>query len=449
MFEDFNMIPIEDVDIERALPALSDISNKLTDVGITNGTRVRWNGPYQQQFLVQLLNQIKHISIPTDMRAVLRYYTENPDRFVMDQEANPADHGIVINKGAQTHYFPDQYKSAVYLENAQNFMKQSPQHFLRIFTVQNSQLLFVYTNKNLSCETIYKLYALSEGLFPLENKTFSNFINACVEKDANKAREILNAYFSSDAINEKRFEKFKNNINTAQKNKIERLKSDIDHARANMQTYENEILNLATEIRDKTDQIFYLRNTENDEEARLLYKYLNRSPYIKQYKTTEHGYIELHYVAPIKYFSEAPAERIMHNMEHYEEQIIKIILGRKYELMTKCYLTVNTMNFNVQIQRERDTVNVLPHPHIDRFGCFGNHLATVKEAAEAGNFVGAIEQVTQAVLNLNFYDGCVIEEMLRNLVRLRSGLETWHYVETGELLTTDQVIQRGDYYEEA
>ena len=61
----------------------------------------------------------------------------------------------------------------------------------------------------------------------------------------------------------------------------------------------------------------------------------------------------------------------------------------------------------------------------------------------------ALEQITQAVFNVNFYDSCVIEEMLRTIDRAKATLPTWRNTETGEMLTTLQVFERNDYYEEA
>ena len=88
------------------------------------------------------------------------------------------------------------------------------------------------------------------------------------------------------------------------------------------------------------------------------------------------------------------------------------------------------------------------HPHISRFHCFGNHRQAIYDSAESGDLIGAVEQITQAVLNLNFYDSPVVEHVVSALSQNRSDLRTWRCKETGEMLTTQEIIERGDFYEE-
>ena len=117
--------------------------------------------------------------------------------------------------------------------------------------------------------------------------------------------------------------------------------------------------------------------------------------------------------------------------------------------MTCCALQFKTSNFGIEYADRSLNINTtaLPHPHIMRFHCFGNHGTAVREAAETGNYLGAIEQITQAVMNLNFYDSCVINEMLQNLDTDKYRV-TWKNKENGMWYSTAEVLERNDYYEE-
>ena len=69
----------------------------------------------------------------------------------------------------------------------------------------------------------------------------------------------------------------------------------------------------------------------------------------------------------------------------------------------------------------------------------------MKDAAIAGDYFAAIEQITQAVLNLNFSDSIVIGTMLNELLDYPSQ-KTWRSKETGALLTTEEIMEI--YHEE-
>ena len=452
MFDNLTMIPYTEEEAGSIFEVMGEIVTKLSIVVDANKYMTRWNANYTLMNINSILTMLTAVDIPDNKKFRSTYYENNTYRFEM--HANTPDDekiGIVINQEAATHFETSKYTGAEYLTNAEEFLKQSSHHFLKIFTMPENKTLFIWTNKILSPETIYKLYSLEAAVFPKKTPVAKAFIDACLERSAEKARKVLEDFFTSDRIADLEFKKFQKCLSNTKDSKITNLEDQIAHNRTQIDTYESTIARLATEMREYTEQIYFLKSLKGDEEDKMFYKHLKKIPYITDFTGNEMGYIELNYQAPLIYFNELPAEKIIEQgyRPEQEKQIIKIILGRKYELWTKCKLIFYTGNFSVDNKRASTAVKLLPHPHIDRYGCFGNHRSAIRQSAEAGDYIGAIEQITQAVLNINFYDGCVINTMLQTIIDKWTTLPTWKCVETGEMLTTAQVVERGDYYEEA
>lgn len=452
MFENLTVIPYTEDEASMTFQAFGEIVDKLSQVVNAEKYKTLWSANYTVMNIASVLAMLTAIDMEDDHVFKTAYYENNEYRFNRRvDEQNTKKCGIWINQEVGTHFQATKYAGATYLTNAEDFLKQSPHHFLKIFTVPDNNTLFVWTNKLLNPETIYKLYSLEAAVFPKDTPTAKAFIEACLEKNVDKARNVLETFFNSDRISDLEFKKFQKCLANKHDTRIRNLEDDINRNREQINNYEDTIARLATEMREYTEQIYFLKSLDANEEDKLFYKHLQKIPYITSFQAFETGYIELNYQAPLIYFSELPAEKIIEQnyRPEQEKQIVKIILGRKYELWTKCKLSFFTDNFSVDNQRTSASVHLLAHPHIDRYGCFGNHRAAIRQSAEAGDYIGAIEQITQAVLNLNFYDGCVVNAMLQTLKDKWTTLPTWKCVETGEMLTTAQVVERGDYYEEA
>ena len=160
----------------------------------------------------------------------------------------------------------------------------------------------------------------------------------------------------------------------------------------------------------------------------------------------------MYYIAPLIYFADYPAEKMLKSPYYDPEfkEVVKIILSRKYELYAQCKMNFNTHDFSLHsCGRCTTNPNYIDHPHISRFNCFGNHRPAIGQAAETADYISAIEQITQAVLNINFYDACVVEEMITHLRRGWRNIKTWKLKDTNEWYSLKEILERKDYYEEA
>lgn len=450
MFDNFTMVPHTDTETSLMMEPMNEITTKFQSLITSNVYDLKWYGDYMLLSIANLLSIMSGMKA-TPTRKACTYYYENDDYNFINNFGLQNHFGLIIHEAPSTRFNPANFPSAEYLENAQEFLKQTPHHFLKIFTVKESDYIYVWTNKEIEPDTFYKLYALMISMYSKDNTVLSEFITALIEDNIVNARKVLSDYYNSEDVVNREFEAFKSCLKNRSQTQINKMERDISDYRDRIQRYENEIADLATKMRDLNEKLaFFKYMQEDNEDHKLFFKHLRKIPYLKSFQA-RNGYIHLEYEAPLIYFSDYPAEKLLAqtNRSRYSKDIIKIIIGRKYELITKCALEFDTGNFGISSDTIYNSSPVMRHPHISRYNCFGNHRQAIYASAETGDYIGAIEQITQAVLNLNLYDICVIDTMCCTLENKRDTLRTWRNIETGEMFTTNEVLNRGDYYEEA
>lgn len=400
-------------------------------------------------YIMQLAHYMDSIKcVDTKYAAYSRYYRNDSHRFVEWANGASAHNdmiGIFINEEAKTHYVESTFVNIKRMPMIENCLKQSPSHFLRIFTSAYNSALYVWTNKPLSPVTIYKLKQLQHTKidpFECSEQYITDFYNALVENNLEKFIKAVNAFFESDLVKDNEYRMFAECVNYNTTRRIQIIEEDLKNYRANIIEYEKRIADLSVQIRDGSDTLMMLRNKDQKEDIKTLYKYLCKHPYIYRFEALDNGVLVLDYAAPLIYFNEYAIEKIQrHHTSAFERGVLNLFLSRKFELYTACKLNFSTNNFRVGIDATTNT-NYFPHPHIDRYHCFGNHQAGISDSAISGDYLGAIEQITQAVLNINFYDGCVVNRMLIDLENTYPDRETWLDKNTGELITTAEAIRR-------
>lgn len=87
-------------------------------------------------------------------------------------------------------------------------------------------------------------------------------------------------------------------------------------------------------------------------------------------------------------------------------------------------------------------MDVLPHPHIACYSCFGSQYDTLLcDSASQGNYAGCIDIINAAMSNFNITDPVVGENFISMLTR-NNKLLTFESVATGELLSFDDIVKQ-------
>lgn len=351
---------------------------------------------------------------------------------------------ILINTAPRTRYDETRLtrEGLVHLETAEAALRDYDHQFLKIYTYKNG--LYVYTNKQPTIETIIKLKLIQWNIFSNQiahpiPEVF-DLLNALINKNISAVNKAIETICKLPVLSTIKYNELKEMFKPdykAQKNKLIDQKNQKEQMYID---YENKLSELITQINTLNENILDMELKEDKvEDNTPLIKYLSNHPYIKDIQKKNSRQVSLYFEAPILYFDDYIIEKLLPNKSGDDKRILKAFLDNKYELMTRCLINFRPSDFAVNLDYVGDG-NFIGHPHIDRYLCFGNHSTAIREAAATANYFGAIEQISQAVLNINFTDSCVVNEMLRTLRRDLSR-KTWRSKETQVLLSTSEILE--------
>jgi hypothetical protein len=359
--------------------------------------------------------------------------------------------GICICKESFNSYIESDYPEARHLEAAEYALKQSPSHELKIFQNPINNVLYVFTNKLIKWETLYKLKAIQNKLDETYCKNFCpetiEAYKAFTENNPEALKTALEKAINNDKFKEILFTKFYKLFTKDKDSRIQNFEYQLSDYRNQITEFENRIANAATKIKEINEELDYLLNSEsNEENIRMLKKYLDKHPYIKHYTIGSGSKNELafYFEAPIQYYSDYAVEKLQKNYKESDikYKILQLFLDKRYQLWTRCELKFNVNNFGLRCNSLVQEDNFINHPHIDEYHCLGNHRDALDDPAKRGDYLTAIEQISQSVMNMNFFDACVARFLIVKLTNNLSRFKTWIDTETGEILTTEEAIER-------
>ena len=391
-----------------------------------------------------------------DMRTIETEYSRNGSNmdWLFTQNDYKETIGLVINVDSETHFNEYIWSGAVYLDGAAEALKTDPKKFMKIFHREdNPNLLFIWTNKILKPSQYFKAKVLQNQLNKNNLEHFNEYTEliykAFEANDLNALNTVFEKFFKSDYIKEKEYKNFIKIFTNNRINNKKRLEQRIKDAYNKIKDYENLIANEGSRIEELNRELFaVMYNKKTDEDITELYNYLNKHRNITGFNLNQDNII-LAFRAPIVYYTDYAIEKIIKNYSelsiHYK--VLKLFLERKFELITDCRIAFYPRNFAIEAYyRSNVDEEIIGQPHIDQYGCLGNHREAINESAETEDYIGAIEQINQAVMNMNFYDACVANYLLKELTSeyVFDVKHTWMDKETGEMVTTAEAIRRSE-----
>lgn len=268
---------------------------------------------------------------------------------------------------------------------------------------------------------------------------------AAIHKNTNigKANRIYHAMVNTPELAKARTVNAINGVFKDMKNgRIDNIKGNIENINYRLNELQNDYSNYLSNKRNLLEELDRIKNNPDIETDDII-NYIQKTKYIKKVtKATSGRGVSLYYEAPILYYDDDVIQHIRHSYDEEEQFIFDAFLERRYQLYTRCEVIFYPEDFrvnNMTIGSRNENNYYIGHPHIDRFGCFGNHGEAIQDWAETGDYIGAITQVTAAVLNLNFTDGTVVGELIDTLIDRADDVPTWYDTETGVVLTTNEL----------
>lgn len=460
MFREITRIPTTENKFEftrlEAVREVRDLKEKLLDIYREQNMSTYYAVHNALEEFLDLMAYVDVINTDPDKYVLSLTYRNNEGniRYLFnDTDMYGGAVGIVIHKCSAQKYEEIAWNNQVVLEGASETLKQTPKHFLKLFHKEdNPNLLFVWSNQDLNPETVYKIKMLQNRLNEQNLTSFNpitkEIYEAFVEGNIQKINAAFKKFFDSPAIAERQYKDFVKTLSFQSERNKESIQQKIRNNYDSIQSYENSIARLASEINDLNMRLLALQNKDDTaEEIDMLFKYLNKHPYIKSFTVNvKNGSLCLDFRSPLIYFTDYAIEKIKKNYsDPYDQIIFDIFLEKRFQLVTECSIIFNVCDFSISPASRHNRYNdIMGHPHIDEYGCLGNHREAIYESAETKDYIGAIEQISQATMNINFYDACIVGYVIRYFGNPtnRKEKKTWLDSKTGEYITLEEVIER-------
>ena len=432
------------------------IQNRLPDIDIYEYDRLYNEGRlenYAATEFLRMMAEIERLYFHTNMgethtRTYLRYKDTMSLVYQRTDQSNAKETaGIFITETPRSYYDESNYPDAIHMTGAEHTIRTDGNHFLKIFTKGTDiKIIWVYSNKSLSLNQVIKLKMLEWALFKdgIENNVLpiDKLPNAILQQDWETANQCINDLLNLDILKKVKFEELKSVFKPNYKRAIEDAEMRKEDLECRFLDYQNKLSSTIIKIQEVNDKILFLENQKRSEpDNEDVINFVLKNPYIQDaYKESENS-VNLMYEAPLLYFDEYAAEKVMPHYDVQEKKIIKAIVDAEYELVTRCKIRFYTDSFNIAVERIGSGSDIIGHPHIDRHGCTGNHEIAIHEAAKSCNYIGALEQISQAVLNINFLDSIVTRRLIELLLGSGRRRKTWRNKETGVFISTEELLE--------
>lgn len=317
---------------------------------------------------------------------------------------------------------------------------------VEVFTAESDNTLYCITNGMLEQEQLIFLKLMQYNLFKENFKNFKeetiDFLKGILNRSLPETNSALAKLIEPKTIKKAILQKttLTRILNSKNKRTLQRLEQEIAELDHVLLDYYNAYMSRKKRLSEKKEAYQLLSTNKGQEiDPTDLINYLINHPYIEKLKINENSLI-LQYIAPILFYSTAKAQNVKFGRSTKENQIIDIFLSDKYTLWTVSEVKINLQDFSIHSSESFERhPNYIKHPHIMEYGCFGTHLDDAIEYQKNNNYIGLIDQITGAVNELNFSDVTVISNLLR--VLRHAPEETWEKKETGEMMTTNQVLE--------
>lgn len=143
--------------------------------------------------------------------------------------------------------------------------------------------------------------------------------------------------------------------------------------------------------------------------------------------------------APIEFWEEDELVNWKNNKDIYNK--LEIITGGRYKLITSCRIelnptrsVINGLQLDETSQELVNAEELITHPHVGRYGCFGNNENSIRQAMRNRDFYTALCIINQSIYQLNLTDGCVINSLCSKLDSCDT-YKTFLDTETGEMVS--------------
>ena len=316
---------------------------------------------------------------------------------------------------------------------------------INAFQDKNTKSIYVLTDKK---PTVKQIVMVLRLYFTMEYDSFStpqtdymNMLDALIQDRADDFNKCFNKLLKHPYLITAEAEKYGSVFKYNRENRLKTVKDTIDMIRNDLFNLETSYVKKQKALRDNLEIYDAISNSEDNINSVAIGKYILDNPYITPTLANK-DIIELHYIAPIVSFDPDAAERAKKHRIDNDKRILDIFVNHydEYELYTECNINIYSNMSISGIKRSTSYRQYIGQPHVDNYACYGNHIGRIEQFAANGDVVGVIDQTTEMVMNMNFYDGPVTDKLLESL-KIYNNIRTWKNRKTGEFMSTKEILE--------
>ena len=336
------------------------------------------------------------------------------------------------------------------LEGLEELLKRENNTDVIAFTTDTT--LIVAPNKSINVKQVLMILRLYHKLmcekYSTPSEDYSNLLDALLNNKITEANKYLNNILNDPMLEDMKADNIGKIFVYSKQLRIENSIRHIENYRNDLTDIEKQYMEHQQRLSDELETLNSLMNIKDDTDTLRIGRHILNNPYITDVTRENSDKIILTYCAPLINFNEEEAERLIERSEDFEQKVLKILLHHsdKYTLYTECKIRVYSSMHVKAVTNVVSYEQFIGQPHLDNHACYGNHIDQIRSFAEHKNIVGVIDQTTEMVMNMNFKDGVVTQDLMRELKRNPS-INTWLNNETGEYVSTLDIME--DIYGEA
>lgn len=306
----------------------------------------------------------------------------------------------------------------------------------------NNRTIIYESKTTPTWENIFKLLAFKEVILNQEtnekDNRFLNFYTALVDKNIQNVNQAFANIVEDPTIKTKLLQHLTKFFKSNTEKQMLEIKEQIIEINQDLEN----LLKLYTDQNARHSELLarydYLAKVPEKDISQNVIKYLSKNPYIEQILIQD-SHLKLYYVAPIIYYDEDALDHLLATSRSAsKKKFLNILKERKYQLYTRCVLHFYPNTFRIATSFIGTDDDFIGHPHIDKYSCLGNHPSEIRKWFETGDYIGAIDQISVAVLNLNLYDGIVLDSLIETL-KTHDFVPTFRDTTTGEFVSFNDI----------
>ena len=320
-------------------------------------------------------------------------------------------------------------KSITLLEKAYTI---NDRHRIKIY--KSGQTYRIFTNQmNLAIN--YRIFGTIPALFQ-DWKFSQDFVDICIAigtQNLEALKQALNTYLNNINLKKISIESTLKNCTFGNTNAlIEAHTQQIASYRSDIKAYEDRITKSYQYIREYSDKIFILQNTDTSAQKEALINFLMKSSYVLSVRALNKATIELTLEAPLTNWDPQAVQRLCIDTNETSSPFCKWLLNKiLIEESIILYFTNKIkidFSHNTVFARPADEwyARKLPNPHLEYFDCWGQNKSETNKYLSEFRYEEALTQIIATVGMMNFYDVTVVNYLNRDLKDLTDMSQVAH-----------------------